>query len=426
MRVLHVSTFPRQGGAGIAASRLTSGLRKLGVDAWLGGLSFPGDCREFEIPVTFGRSPTERMWRNVRHLQLKEITRRNDTLATGREILWPDRSCYGHALARASVGFDLLHLHWVANFLDYGYNLPKMAARVPIVWTLHDMNPFTGGCSYATDCKRFQHGCGLCPLLESEVLNDESNRIFRRKRRAFNQLLGRLHLVAPSRWIAEEAGKSPLCGDFPVEVIRNGLDTAVFKPMNRDAIKSHIGLRTGDPVCLCVAADLQDSRKGVRLLLDALPRVVSRFPNLQVVVVGGNAEAIAGVARDVTAIQPKGEEPEMAEIYNCADLLVIPSLIDNLPNVIAESLSCGVPVVGFKAGGIPEMIGGNGTGVLATEVSGEALAAAMMHMLEMPREKMEENRNEARRAALLHYDIAQTARQHCAFYAGVLSRFRSL
>jgi glycosyltransferase involved in cell wall biosynthesis len=284
------------------------------------------------------------------------------TRPQGLEPFSQARTLYGSRVAQSVPDADVYNLHWIRGFID---PLPFFrATRQPVVWTLHDMNAFTGGCHYNVECRRFEETCGRCPQLGSSKENDLSRTVWERKRDAYRQALdtGRLHIVAPSVWLAREARESALLSDALVEVIPNGLDHTVFRPRETRGLRTALEIPQDHRIVLFVAQSAQNHRKGFDLLADALSSL--------------------GV-EDVTLLSIGGEEPDLettlshlhlgsiksdlllSVFYSLADLFVIPSRQDNLPNTVLESMACGTPVVGFDTGGIPDMVRPGETGWLA-------------------------------------------------------------
>jgi glycosyltransferase involved in cell wall biosynthesis len=191
--------------------------------------------------------------------------------APGAEFLSYDRRLQGEDALRQLPEGDIFNLHWVAGFVDYKLFLPGAARRAPLVWTLHDLVSFTGGCHYDQACGKYQWSCGECPLLGSREQADLSKEIWTPKRDTYSAIHpGRLHIITPSQWLASEARRSALFGGLPVSVIPYGLDVATFSPGDRRLSRDHFGIPHDKLVILCVADSLDNPRKGFGLLREAL------------------------------------------------------------------------------------------------------------------------------------------------------------
>ncbi|RLC04655.1 MAG: glycosyl transferase [Deltaproteobacteria bacterium] len=259
---------------------------------------------------------------------------------------------------------DIVNLHWVAGAMDYT-NAAVALKNTPVVWTLHDMNPFTGGCHYAGGCLKYKTSCGACPQLGSDNTNDLSQQIWKQKLEAYKNL--NIHIVALSRWLAGCARESALFSRFPVHLIPNGFPLHIFKPYSKREIRKALNIPESAKVILFGADAVANERKGFRYLLAALNRLSLKEGQDAVILTFGRFPENVKISskypiRNMGLI---GDETQIAAIYSVADLFVLPSFEDNLPNTVIEAMACGVPVVGFNIGGMPDMIAHKKTGYLA-------------------------------------------------------------
>jgi glycosyltransferase involved in cell wall biosynthesis len=246
----------------------------------------------------------------------------------------------------------------------------------PVTWTLHDAWSFTGRCAYFRDCGKYLVGCDdTCPTpreypaLAPEWIEWE----WRRKLDLFQQVPD-LAAVSPSRWLAHAAAEGIWRG-HPVHVVPNGLDLAVFAPLERQAARVALKIDPKTAVLLISAWHLGDPRKGSSLLVEALARV-SRRPLCLLTMGRGVLPGVPGDVRTV-ALGYVADERRKTLAYNAADLFVHASLADNLPNTVMEAMACGTPTAAFAVGGVPELVRPGGTGWLAGEIAAGALAAAI-------------------------------------------------
>ena len=359
--IRHFCTYPGNGGAGIAALRLVRALRAAGAEASLHGLNVAPDPAL--RPIRNRRHPLANLQRRLRARQIRRTPPGYRGLSRAGGAFFTDRSAHGVALAEACQGAAVLHFHWMCDLLDYEHTLRRLPPSVQVVWTLHDMGAFTGGCSYSLGCDGFTRDCRGCPQLPAGPAAAEAAASHARRLKAVREhLAGRLTLVTPSAWLAEEARRSSIFRNVRCEVIPNAFPLDVFTPGARFAGRQRYGLEEGPLVVLFSAAAVDNPVKGMRLLLDALPKMQWRYPSLQVAYVGHR------VGDDLPEswkwMGSHSDEHTLAEIYAGADVLVVPSLADNYPNVIGEALACGVPVVASDIGGIPDLVRPTGTGQL--------------------------------------------------------------
>lgn len=368
MKVLSIATNDVLGGAARAAYRLHTGLRAAGVDAsMLVRWRHSGD----PTVVAVGDLADEESLVRERELRRRWVrdnrTDRTDTLFS---LPLSELAIVEHPLVRAA---DVIHLHWVANFLGPERFAALARLGIPIVWTLHDEWGYTGGCHYAAGCERFRSGCAECPQLREDPL-----RLVERlavARRAAWTASG-LVVVGPSRWIAERAAASAILGGCAVERIPYGLDERLFRPSTeseRADVRAELGLPIDAFVVAFGVDRIAEGRKGAADLehaLAALPRdaTLLRFGDATGAPPSKHRTIDLGVVRD---------DALLARAYGAADCFVLPSLEDNLPNGVLESMACGTPVVGYATGGIPDMVAEEVTGFLAPTGDRTALSQAL-------------------------------------------------
>lgn len=380
--VLIVNTSERTGGAAIAANRLMKALNKNGIDAKMLVLHKNTDSPQV---YTVGK----RLWQKFTFLWERFVIYTHNRFS--RQNLF--------SVSLADTGFDItktpefqaadvIHLHWINQGFLSIKNLQKiLASGKPVVWTLHDMWAFTGICHYAGSCSLYTDQCHNCPLLLTNRKKDLSYRIFNKKRKLFQK--GKICFVGCSHWIADQARKSALLQGSIITDIPNTIDTDVFQPADKYRIREKYNLPQDKKLLLFGAMNINDKRKGVDYLIDACKHLSIVHPDLckeiGLVFFGSNTAQYANLFPFPCFPLPYiNQESNLAEIYNAVDLFVTPSLQDNLPNTIMESLACGTPCVGFNIGGIPEMIDHLLNGYVAEYKSAEDLANGIHHVLTHP------------------------------------------
>lgn len=359
MKILQVSSSAGIGGAGIAAYRLHKGLRSLSVDSWM-----LVDAMTERAPFVIGPGTLfdKVMARSVPILDRipgKFLKPGMDRVSSS----WmPNR-----LLSRVkSLAPDLINLHWVCDGFMRLETLPKL--RTPIVWTMHDMWAFVGGEHYVGADERYKRGytANNRPKVESGI--DVNRWIWERKSRSWRALdLDRFAIVTPSRWLADCVRDSKIFRNFRVEVLPNGIDEERFRPFSHDIVREILGLPFDKKLILFGAVSASsDKRKGYHLLDHALKALEQQVdPEAYELIVFG---ALSGDNTSSIATRYLGnfhDEISMSLLYAAADVFLAPSLEDNLPNTVLESLSCGTPVVAFDIGGMPDMIEHQKNGYLA-------------------------------------------------------------
>ncbi len=366
MRVLLVNTSDHLGGAAIAARRLQGALRQTGVETAL-------LCRDAAACHNSGGVERLRpsLWRKVKFaIERGEIFAANGFTREG--LFAVDTGRYGTDITRTELfkKADVVHLHWVNQAMLSLSDIGKiLRSGKRVVWTMHDMWPFTGVCHQAGSCGAWQHGCGCCPQLRRPGKNDLSARTFARKREVYHR--GKITFVGCSQWLAGLAASSPLCEGHSVVSVPNPIDTEFYAPAESKArARQRLGLPLDKRVLLFAAFKATDPNKGIDYLSRAVALLGKDAPQLaaQTVVAVAGKESAEAVKNFPMPAYPLGyiEDPEtMRAAYHAADALVMPTLSDNLPNTIVEAMACGIPCVGFDVGGLPQMIDAGVNGYLA-------------------------------------------------------------
>jgi glycosyltransferase involved in cell wall biosynthesis len=280
---------------------------------------------------------------------------------------------------------DIIHLHWINNAFISLLEIEKIfSLGKPVVWTLHDMWSFTGGCHYAGGCENFKLKCGNCPILKNPSTNDLSSTIFDRKKKIYADK--NFTIVTCSKWLAKIASESTLLKSYRILDIPNPIDQKVFHPMDERKTRVDLGLNEKKIYLLFAAGNILDERKGIRYLIEALDLLKEDsevINKIELLVVGKSKGDLNSYFPVPTKYLGQVYETEkMCKIYNAAHAFLLPSMQDNLPNTVMESLACGTPVIAFETGGIPEMIVHHKTGFLAKEYSSNSLAEGIKWIAE--------------------------------------------
>jgi len=319
---------------------------------------------------------------------------------------------------------DVLHLHWTnSGFLSIKNIKQLFETGKPVVWTLHDMWAFTGGCHYAGDCNHFMQECGNCWMLRDPHKNDISHKGWMRKTEMYKPA-GNIVFVTCSHWLAEVARTSTLLKDFRIETIPNPIDTAIFSPQDKIAARAKWNINPQSKIILFGAANILDRRKGISYLVEALNDLKKNYEgmdDLEIVLFGKNKSFdVNSLPFKVYEMNIITAEQDMAELYNLADVYVTPAIEDNLPNTVMEALACGTPVVAFNTGGIPDMVEHQRNGYLAEFKSAADFAAGINYVLNSGNKKeLSEN---ARKKVLDNFTNEIVAAKYMDVYRSVLKK----
>lgn len=326
-----------------------------------------------------------------------------------------------HQLNRSDA--DVIHLHWVNSEM---ISIAALATfKKPVVWTFHDMWPFCGAehlakdTRYVTGYQSSEFGAHNSETkaqgLKSKAFFDLDRWVFRRKQKHWKNW----HpcIVTPSNWMAECVRESMLFRGLPVEVIPNGLDLNVFKPMDQSAARQRFNLPLDKKLVLFGAYNPFDQNKGGDLLTEALAKVQSACVEL-VVFGAAKGPQIAGLPTHWMG--SFSSEPDLAQLYNTADAVIVPSRQENLPNTVAEALSCGIPVAAFNIGGIPDMVVHRENGYLALPYDVDDLAQGIDWLLQAA--DGSSLRQNARNKAEQCFDAQQVAARYIKVYNKILKK----
>lgn len=372
MNILFLSTSDSAGGAAIACLRLVEALRAQNVDAKV--LVLEKSRKEGWIQEVDGGP---KGWKSLKKHLLYFVQHKFVTASgyqySGLTFGTPD--LVNHPWIREA---DAICLHWINHgFIGEGalealFNLGK-----PIIWHMHDFWSFTGGCHYPGNCKEFQRACNQCVALNTPFKTQASNQLARRlKSFQKNQPV----LVGASNWLANEAQSSSLGHLAVVENIPNPVDP-YFEPGSKTDARRLLNLSSDKKYVLFAAMNVADVRKGFHHLKGALLELDRE--NVGCIVAGKfKSEDLQGLKLEIKALGPSNKE-RMREAYRAADVFVIPSTEENLPNTVLESLACGTPVAGFAIGGIPEMVKNGLNGQLADTIGAKELAQAIRDALHL-------------------------------------------
>ncbi|MFM5901619.1 MAG: glycosyltransferase family 4 protein [Dolichospermum sp.] len=377
IKPLLINTNDINGGAARAAYRLHQGLKNIGVDS--------------QMLVSNKDSDDHTVVGSTSKLS-KGIGKLKPTLDSLPLQIYPqrDRSTYSVqwlpdnlAAQVAQLNPDIINLHWI----NAGYMQIETLAKFkkPIIWTLHDMWAFTGGCHYNKDCTNYTESCGACPQLYSNKEKDLSNWVWRRKAKAWKDL--NLTIVTPSHWLADYARKSSLFQNLRIEVIANGLDAQVYKPIDQKIARNLLNLPLDRKLVLFGAIkSTSDRRKGFHLLEPAL-RKLSEDKNhkndVELVIFGASPPSeVPNLGLPIHYLGRLNDDIALALLYSAVDVFIAPSVQDNLPNTVMESLACGTPCIAFDIGGMSDMIEHQQNGYLAKHFDIDDLVRGITWVLE--------------------------------------------
>lgn len=404
MKICHVNYSDSGGGAAIAAMRLNSGLLARGADSRF----LAAEKRTTLSTVTEIASP----WKHRQLHFFQHLTAGLARLQLSRNLMPHSFGCFDTGLGEKIIGMaaNIVNLHWVNGEMMSLREIAAIAAAKNTVWTFHDAWPLCGAEHHCLvgGKERYRHGYTRDNAEDPGF--DWDRRIWMAKRKYWTGMP--LHIVTPSRWLAEQVRNSILFRDTPVTVIPNGLDLQELCSSNREQSRETLGLPAGKTLIGFGATNLDDINKGGHELRECLARLHEDNKNFELVVVG-DGDISGDISLKINCLGKLDEPREMADFYRACDVFVLASKQDNLPNMIMEAMACGTPCAAFNVGGIPEMIVHQENGYLAKTFDPEDLAAGIKWIII-------NNNHEigiaARHAAVNKFDILRTAEAYLTLY----------
>lgn len=401
MNILHINQSDLQGGAAVAMGRLHDGLLQIGVSS-----SIMASIRTTGSDLVHPLPPWGR-----RDVWLGAVTRRLGLLDVN--IV----STFDIVKTEAYKKADLLHFHALqTGYFNY-LAIPALTKSKPAVLTLHDMWMMTGHCSNAFSCERWKTGCGKCPHPEAfpPISRDATATEWKLKRRTVKRS-GLQGVIAISKWMENQAQESFL-GHLPVSCIHHGIDTRVFQPLDRQTCRTALGIPPDANVILFGAQYLSEFRKGGDLLLKALKALPDGLRRSSILLTFGEGGKSLREQLDMRVFELGFVSGDRLKVlaYSAADVFVSPARAESFGLVLQEAAACGVPSVGFRVGGIPDIVRHGETGILADPEDWEGLARGIVELLEHPEER-DRFGKAARQLVETEFDLVAQARHHETLY----------
>ncbi len=358
LKIVHIVAYDN-GGAAEAAKRISNALGNIGADSCV--VSGVKADRDYSIS-NICRVIIGKMWSKLEFVNKEYIF----SDAYKHKALWKIDK-----IKQA----DVIHLHWIAGTVNLSDISKYKQEGKKVVWTLHDMNPFTGGCHYNNLCEHYMDGCGDCAALSTNY----SSKVVRDKKKCYEN--ANICVIGCSKWITICAQKSFCMRNLRCDNIPNCIDTKLFRPYDKFKAREELGLSQEKKIILFGAMNaLSDKRKGYKYLKEALSMLED--DRYELVVFGGIMEPSDLQIKSLGYIQ---DENLMIKAYSAADVFVAPSVQENLANTVMESMACGTPVVAFNIGGMPDMIINHSNGYLAQPFESKDLAKGIIECCDEPK-----------------------------------------
>lgn len=410
MKILHLAMHENSG-AGRAASRLHLGLINEKLDSSMLVLQKGSECQSV--------NKLDEQTVLLKKIQAKLLSKYLSKIL-GRDTTFSVNATPSLIKNRIKdFNASVINLHWVG--WEYLRVEELKSFKVPLVWTLQDMWPFTGGCHYSEECDRYTNSCGACPQLRSGKESDLSRWVWNRKAKAWKDI--NLTVVAPSSWIAKCASSSSLFRDRRVEVIPFCLDTEQYKPIDQQKARELLNLPQDKQLVLFGALSAtKDRRKGFHLLLPALQNLSKSGwrERIELVVFGSDQPSNPiDLGFKAHYLGSLSDDLSLARVYSAADVMIAPSIQESFGQTGSESLACGTPVVAFDGTGLKDIVDHQQNGYLVRPYEIEDLAQGMAWVLE-DKERHQKLCIQAREKAEREFALEIQARRYLSLYTELL------
>ena len=415
MKILHISTHDISGGAARAAYRLHTGLQDIGLESQMLVQEKYSNDKTVIAPKIRLFQGIAKAKLTVESLPLKLYRQKKNTPFFTQWL--PDR-----VIPKvAQINPDIINLHWISGGFMQIETFAKL--KRPLVWTLHDMWGFTGGCHVTGECNRYKVFCGACPQLNSGNEWDLSRWVWQRKVKAWKNL--NLTLVSPSSWLAECAHSSSLFQNLRIEVIPHGLDTQKYRPINQHFAREALNLPQDKKLILFGAIEAtSDRNKGFHLLQPALQELSKSGwkDDLEVVIFGASQpENPPDLGFKSHYLGHLHDAISLTTVYSAADVMLVPSLQESFGQTASESFACGTPVVAFNSTGLKDIVDHQQNGYLAKPYEIEDFGKGITWVLENE-QRLQKLSFYARDKAEQEFTLELQARRYSALFQEILMR----
>ena len=376
------------GGAWVASQRLANELSKLGVDSDAVGVKSNFQEHEFLLNRTGSKIDFEiSKGSHIKGSLFKSTS-------VGKSIL--------QSLGREPM--DLINLHWVPGRITN--SLEEVLRKFTVVFTLHDMNLFTGFCHHSGSCSNFENNCQNCPQARTIMTRQISNSQ-QRKSKVLSQIPN-LQLISPSNWLASQAAKSSALKNAKITVIKNPVPLEIYKPGLKASKQRNV-------IKLVILGSDSNHSKGVYRIIPVLRDLIGSYPTgfLQFLVLGRKHEELPQDIQEELIVSDN--DVLMSKALSSCDLVLYSSKFENFPSLLTESQACGVPILAMNVGGVGETFLPGNSGELVPESEIE-FRNCLIQLLDSP-QKLHEFSINARKFSEKEFCGADIAERYLEIYS---------
>ncbi len=413
INVLHIAAGDLNQGAARGAYCLHKGLMLNGVNSFiLNNGNLIGE--EYENVVNINEfsyfSRKINFIRSRLDIYFKKIYRnsRNEIFSSGLF----GYNFLGHKLYKQA---DIIHFHWINGGL---VNLKLLNnIKKPIIWTIRDMWPFTGGCHYSLNCDRYLSSCGNCFFLNSGKEKDLSTYLFNRKKQIIENKP--IQIVGISNWISEQVSKSKILGNKNILTIFNNIDTDIFIPYEKSKTRKELKITGNKSIILVGAINSKNTWKGFQFLRDALNKLDNK--KYEVLTFGKiNPNDFDEIGLKVTSLGFISDDILLAKIYSLSDVYVTTAIQEAFGKTVVESMACKTPVVCFDNSGPSDLVVHKKEGYLAKAFCSIDIAKGVEWLVNNP--DYEDICDNSRKRAVNEFDYRVTSKKYIKLYKDIIKK----
>ena len=406
MNILQISTADIRGGAAKIAYLLKNGLEKI------------GHTTSMFVGRKYSNDQNVHLLNDVRSFTGKVRRKLAYYLANDIDIFSSDHILKTEEFKKT----DIIHCHNLhSNYFNLG-TLQKISRLKPIVWTFHDMWPITAHCAHAFDGKLKDSGFFASPSLDIYPPIAWHNEKYLEKRKKEIYERSNFHIITPSQWLANKVSQSIL-KDKPLTIIYNGIDTETFKPMAREKARLDLGLPLNKKIILIVAKRGQSNPWKGGSYAQEIIKIYKNRPDIYFIDLGGDKN---DSVLNIKTVNYVNDGKTLAKYYSAADMLLYPSIADNCPLVVLEAQACGLPVVAFNTGGIPELVEHKKTGYIAEYKNSKDLERGTDFMSSLSENDMAEFKNKSISNTLQKFNLKIMSEQYMQIYKQEMADFTNI
>jgi len=414
MKVIHISTSDISGGAAKATYKLHHELLRQGIYSRM-LVRYKLSKDETVIQYQPATSILSRLIRKLKRLILQrkfsafQFNKQFDVFST-------DQSEFSKGFNEYVKGFDIINLHWISGFIDFGSFFRRYQDSFKIVWRFADMNPFTGGCHHSWGCKKFASGCGNCPQSGSAFPEDLSAKVMARKKSVLQKVpRNNLHIIILSEWMYKFVTNGSIFYNYQVSLIPNGVELDIFNPRDKIEAKRTLGIPSTKRVLFLLADNLNLVMKGSQFGIDA----VNMLSDSYFLLLAGSHNVEIPIQIPHHYFGQISDKKMLSVLFNAADAFLYTSLQENFPNTALEAIACGTPILGFPTGGVLDIAKEWEHAIYSHELSARALADTIELAFGTPG-KLSEMSVSCAEWAIKKFNVSVQAQNYIALYNSLL------